>query len=89
VPAIAETFPGFELVGWFAIVAPAGTPREITLRVNREMDGILKDAETAQRLRTLGFFTEGAETPEAVADLIRSDLAKWGKIVKDIGIQPE
>jgi len=60
VPAIAETFPGFELIGWFAVVAPAGTPREIVQRMNREMDGILKDAETAQRLRTLGFFTEGA-----------------------------
>jgi tripartite-type tricarboxylate transporter receptor subunit TctC len=89
VPAIAETFPGFELVGWFLIVAPAGTPAEIVQRVNREMDKILKDPETVQRLRGLGFFTEGAETPEAVAENIRADTAKWGGIVKDIGIQPE
>lgn len=89
VPAIAETFPGFELVGWFLIVAPAGTPAEIVQRVNREMDKILKDPETAQRLRGLGFFTEGAETPEAVAENIRADTAKWGRIVKEIGIQPE
>ena len=89
VPAIAETFPGFELVGWFLIVAPAGTPRDIVLRVNREMDGILKDPETAQRLATLGFFSEGAETPEAVAEAIRADREKWGRIVKEIGIQPE
>src|SRR5437879_11371453 len=89
VPAIAETFPGFELVGWFLIVAPAGTPRDIVLRVNREMDGILKDPDTAQRLATLGFFSDGAETPEAVAEAIRVDREKWGRIVKEIGIQPE
>ena len=89
VPAIAETFPGFELVGWFLVVAPAGTPRDIVLRVNREMDGILKDPETAQRLATLGFFSDGAETPAAVAEAIRDDREKWGRIVKEIGIQPE
>src|SRR6195256_3582490 len=89
VPAISETFPGFELVGWFLVVAPTGTPNEIVLRVNREMDGILKDPETVQRLRGLGFFTEGAETPEAVAEAIRADSAKWSGIVKEIGIQPE
>jgi len=89
VPAISETFPGFELVGWFLIVAPAGIPAEIVQRVNREMDGILKDPETAQRLRALGFFTEGAETPEKVGEYIRADFEKWGRIVKDIGIQPE
>src|SRR5438309_11485731 len=89
VPAISETFPGFELVGWFLVVAPTGTPNEIVLRVNREMDRILKDAETVQRLRGLGFFTEGAGTPEAVAEAIRADTAKWGGIVKEIGVQPE
>src|SRR5437660_8857112 len=89
VPAISETFPGFELIGWFLVVAPTGTPNEIVLRVNREMDRILKDAETVQRLRGLGFFTEGAETPESVAEAIRADTAKWGRIVKEIGIQPE
>src|SRR6266704_2108613 len=78
VPAISETFPGFELVGWFLIVAPGGTPNEIVLRVNREMDRILKDPETAQRLRALGFFTEGAETPEAVAEAIRVHMLEEG-----------
>jgi len=89
VPAISETFPGFELVGWFLVVAPTGTPREVVLRVNREMDKILKDPESVQRLRGLGFFTEGAETPEWVAEYTRADHAKWGRIVKEIGIEPE
>lgn len=89
VPAIAETFPGFELVGWFALVAPTGTPRAIVQRVNGEMDRILKDPDAAKRLAGLGFFTEGAGTPEALREFIRAELAKWGGIVKDIGIQPE
>jgi tripartite-type tricarboxylate transporter receptor subunit TctC len=89
VPAIAETFPGFELVGWFLMLAPAGTPKDIIARMNREMDRILKDADTAKRLAALGFFTNGAETPDAVAEEIRADTAKWGRIVKEIGIEPE
>jgi len=89
VPAIAETFPGFELVGWFLMLAPAGTPHDIVLRMNREMDKVLKDPDTVHKLNTMGFFTEGAETPEAVAELVRADYAKWGRIVKEIGIEPE
>ena len=89
VPAIAETFPGFELVGWFLMLAPAGTPHDIVLRMNREMDKVLKDPDTVHKLKAMGFFTEGAETPEAVAELVRADYAKWGRIVKEIGIEPE
>jgi tripartite-type tricarboxylate transporter receptor subunit TctC len=89
VPAIAETFPGFELVGWFALVAPAGTPAAIVQRVNHEMDASLKDPEVVKRLAALGFYTEGAGTPEALGEFIRAELAKWGGIVKDIGLQPE
>jgi tripartite-type tricarboxylate transporter receptor subunit TctC len=89
VPTIAETFPGFEFIGWFSLVAPAGTPREIVQRMNREVDRILKDQEVAQRLANLGFYTEGAETPEALAEFVRAELAKWGRIMKEVDIQPE
>jgi tripartite-type tricarboxylate transporter receptor subunit TctC len=89
VPAIAETYPGFELVGWFLMLAPAGTPQDIVLRMNRDMDKVLKEPDTVHRLNAMGFFTDGAETPEAVAEAIRTDTAKWGRIVKEIGIQPE
>lgn len=89
VPAIAETYPGFELVGWFLMLAPAGTPQDIVLRMNREMDKVLKEPDTVHKLNAMGFFTDGAETPEAVAEAIRADTAKWGRIVKEIGIQPE
>ncbi len=89
VPPVAETFPGFDLVGWFAFVAPTGTPREAIQRTNREMDRILRDPGVAQRLRGLGFYTDGAGTPESTGEFIRAELERWGQIVRQIGIQPE
>ena len=89
VPMIGETHPGFQLAGWFMTVAPAGTPREIVQRVNREMDTILKEPAIQQRLRDFAFFTQGAETLPALNDFLRSELALWGNIVKTIGIEPE
>jgi tripartite-type tricarboxylate transporter receptor subunit TctC len=89
VPTIAETFSGFEFIGWFAFVAPAGTPRDAVQRMNREIDRILKEPEVTQRLATLGFYTEGADTVEGTGEFIRAELSHWGKIVKDIGLQPE
>src|SRR5262249_36451684 len=53
VPAIAETYPGFELVGWFLMLAPAATPRDVVLRMNRAMDKVLKDPDTVTRLNAV------------------------------------
>jgi tripartite-type tricarboxylate transporter receptor subunit TctC len=89
VPAIAETFPGVEFIGWFVLAAPKGTPPEIVARVNREMDVILKNAEVAGKLADLGFFTRGADTPDGTAKYVRSQYELWGKVTRDIGLQPE
>jgi tripartite-type tricarboxylate transporter receptor subunit TctC len=89
VPAIAETLPGFDFIGWFAVVAPAGTPADVIARMNREIDAALKDAEIAKRLRDVGMYTEGAGTPETTAAYIRAQLDTWGQIVHEIGLQPE
>jgi len=86
---VAATFPGFDLVGWFAFVAPAGTPREVIQRTNRELDRILRDPEVVQRLRGFGFYTEGAGTPESTGEFIRAELERWGQIVRQIGLKPE
>src|SRR3954462_431945 len=86
---VAETFPGFDLVGWFAFVAPAGTPREVVQRTNHELDRILRDADVVQRLRAFGFYTEGAGTPESTGEFIRAELERWGQIVRQIGLNPE
>ncbi len=89
VPTIASTYPGFDYVGWHALVAPIGTPREIVQRVNHDMDQVLKDPEIVKRLADLGPITEGAGTPEALGQFLAAERVRWAKLVKDVGIQPE
>ena len=86
---IAESgYPGFEAVGWAGLMAPAGTPREIVARLNAEVVRILASQELKDR-----FVAMGAElvssTPEEFAAYIRSEQAKWGKVIRDVGIKPE
>jgi tripartite-type tricarboxylate transporter receptor subunit TctC len=89
VPTLAETYPGFEYVGWFALLAPAGTPPDAVQRMNREMDRVLADPEIAQRLYDLGLVNEGAGTPESLNSFLRAERERWAKLVKEIGLQPE
>ena len=89
VPTLAETYPGFEYVGWFALLAPTGTPAAIVQKANRDVDKVLTDPEVAQRLFDLGLVNEGAGTPESLAEFLRAERDRWAKLVKDIGLQPE
>jgi tripartite-type tricarboxylate transporter receptor subunit TctC len=89
VPTLAETYPGFEYVGWFALFAPTGTPAGVVQRVNRDMDRVLADPEIAQKLYDLGLVNEGAGTPDSLNDFLRAERERWAKLVKDIGLQPE
>jgi tripartite-type tricarboxylate transporter receptor subunit TctC len=89
VPAISESYPGVELTGWFVIAAPAGTPPEIITRINQEMDKVLKTPELVNRLADVGFFTDGAETPEATRAFVQAQYNLWKKVVTDIGLEPE
>jgi len=86
---IGETFAGFDFNGWMAVVAPTGTPAEIVTRLNREMDAVLKDPAIVTRLREIGFYTEGAGTLEDTGAFIRTQYEAWGKLVKEIGLQPD
>ena len=89
VPAISEAYPGVELTGWFVIAAPTGTPADVMTRVNREMDKILKTPELVARLAELGFFTDGAETPEETRAFVRAQYELWSKVTREIGLEPE
>jgi len=89
VPTLAETYPGLEYVGWFALLAPTGTPPAIIQRANRDMDKVLTDPEVAQRLFDLGLVNEGAGTPESLNEFLRAERERWAKLVKEIGLQPE
>ena len=89
VPTLAESYPGFEYVGWFALLAPAGTPAAVVQKANRDLDKVLADPEIAQRLYDLGLVNEGAGTPESLAEFLRAERERWANLVKEIGLQPE
>jgi len=89
VPTIAETFPGFEFVGWFVLAAPKGTPDNTIERINREMDKILRDPDLVRRLGDLGFYVDGALTPVATTDFVRRQRDVWGEIVRAADIKPQ
>ena len=89
VPAIAETFPDFDFTGWQLLAAPTGTPEAVLTRVNRETDAIFKNPEIVKKLRDMGFSTSGAGTLKDAQDYVNLQHKAWGRVVKEIGVQPE
>ena len=87
VPTIAESgLPGFDVTGWFALVAPAGTPRPVITRLNREIGEVLKSPDV-QKV----FETDGADpahsTPEQLTAIVIAEERKWSKLIKSTGIK--
>jgi tripartite-type tricarboxylate transporter receptor subunit TctC len=89
VPAVAENFPGFDFAGWWVLATPTGVPADIVARVNREMDGIMKDPEVIGRLESSGFKTRGGGTLKEVNDFVQGQHMAWGTLVREIGLKPE
>ena len=83
-PAIAETVPGYEVINWFGILAPTGTPRAVVARLNKEFNAGLASADLKSRLASQGADVAGG-TPEEFARVIRADFAKWAKVVRESG----
>ena len=88
VATIAESLPGYEVELVYAIVAPAGTPRNVITRLNTEITKALQEPETRERLLGQGFEVR-TSTPEQLADYIRGEITKWAPIVKESGAKPE
>ena len=87
VPTVDESgLPGFEVVGWFGIFAPTGTPNNVILKLNESINVVLKMPEIRERLARQGLIPGGG-TPEALRDLLSADLGKWGKLIKEIGLK--
>jgi tripartite-type tricarboxylate transporter receptor subunit TctC len=88
VPTVAETVPGFEATTWFAVFAPAGTPKDIVAKINAEMQRVYKLPDVADKLKTLGLET-WISTPEELARYQATEITKWAKVVKDSGARAD
>jgi tripartite-type tricarboxylate transporter receptor subunit TctC len=87
-PTIAESLPGYDAATWGGILAPAGTPKTVVLKLNSAMNAALKQEDVRSRLTGAGVEIQGG-TPEHFGDVIKAEVEKWGRIVKTAGIQPE
>jgi tripartite-type tricarboxylate transporter receptor subunit TctC len=88
VPSISETLPGYEARGWNGILAPAGTPRPVIERLNREIVKVVRSPEFGQVLAAEGATAVG-NTPAEFDAVIRADVQKWAKIIKEAGIKAQ
>jgi len=86
IPTVAEAggLPGYEATVWYGLLAPAGTPAPIVAKLNAEIERLLQQRDVHERLVSLGF-EPTRNTPQDYLALIRSDVVKWGKVVRDSG----
>lgn len=84
IPAVAEALPGFEVVGWYGVIAPAKLPRPIVTRLHDEMVKILNQPDVRERITADGSEPVGS-TPEEFRKFMLADLVKWAKLVKESG----
>jgi tripartite-type tricarboxylate transporter receptor subunit TctC len=89
VPTIAESgYPGFEAATWYGIAAPARTPAPVVNRLNEAIRQSLQDARLSQRITSQGA-DPAPNSPAEFAAYIKTEVAKWGKVVRDSGAQPD
>ena len=88
VPAVAETVPGFVMESWWGMLAPADTPDAVITRINTELARILQLNDVKERFASLGVEAKSS-SPAEFSALIKSELVRYAKLIKDIGITPE
>jgi tripartite-type tricarboxylate transporter receptor subunit TctC len=88
VPTVAETVPGFEATTWFAMFAPAGTPKDVVAKLNAEMQRVYKLPDVAEKMKTLGL-EPWISTPEELSAYQAKEITKWAKVVKDSGAKAD
>ncbi len=87
-PAVSETLPGFEVVAWFALFAPAGTPAPIIARLNAEADRALKMTDVREKIAQAGSDPIGG-SPDDLAKFLAGDIAKWVRVTREAGIKAQ
>lgn len=88
VPAVAEALPGYELIAWMALMAPAGTPRDVIARVHDAAARSLAKPSFGEAFSRIGMDV-GPMNSEQLARFIQLEIVKWAKLAKEAGIQPE
>jgi tripartite-type tricarboxylate transporter receptor subunit TctC len=87
-PPVAHTLPGFEVVGWYGLAAPAGTPKDVVAKLNADATKALKATELIEKFAKLGYEPIG-DTPDQASARIKSEVAHWTRIIHDAGIKPQ
>jgi tripartite-type tricarboxylate transporter receptor subunit TctC len=87
-PSLAESMPGFDITAWFALVGPAGMPKDVVDKLNTTIGQALKSKETQDKLAGIGIQTM-AMSPEQLKAFMASEVSKWLRLVKESNIQPE
>jgi tripartite-type tricarboxylate transporter receptor subunit TctC len=88
-PALSESVKGFDMPGWFAVVAPAGTPKSVIARVNKDINAALANPELAEKIATIGPVVDPGRSPEQTAAFLQREHDRWSVIAKDINLLPE
>ena len=89
IPTASESgLPGYEAATWFGLFAPVATPRDVITKLNAVAVSALSGADVKERMAAQGLFVV-ANTPEQFADFLKTEIPKWGKIVKDSGVKPQ
>ena len=88
IPAVAEFLPGYEAYSWFGVAAPKGTPTEIVLKLNQEINAALADPKITSRIVDLGAHTLSG-SPADFGTRIAAETEKWGKVIRAANIKPE
>jgi tripartite-type tricarboxylate transporter receptor subunit TctC len=86
IPPIEETVPGFEVAGWFMIVAPAQTPRAVVDRLHSEMKGVLAEPAIKEQIAKLSLIPLDSPSVDDMKVFVRSEITRWGKVVEAAGI---
>ena len=86
VPAVAETIPGFNNTSWYALFAPTGTPTAIVNKLNAEMKRAVANADFSKSVEAMGL-VPASSTPQELGTLVKSELARWTRVIRDAGIR--
>ena len=88
VPPIANTLKGFELLAWYALYAPTGTPQQVVDRLHQTIVSAMAKPEFSSKFTALGL-EPMTSTPKQLAEFNRSELEKWGRVIKRSGATPQ